>query len=346
MELVDVKKMHRPVVYLLAMALTAACGSDSVDAEDADRESLFEGETITLVVPVSPGGGFDSYARLVAPYLEEALGATVVVKNEPGAGGLLAINNLMTAEPDGSTIALMNGIGAAGASLAGAEGAQFSLDDLGYVGLFQEAGSMVVVGPESPYETIEELIASDSVKFGATGAGGDSFLGLTVFTNVFDMEAQIATGFEGSQEVGLALSSGDIEAMSSGYGSGLSSVLAGDHHALVALDDEPLPQLPDVPLVVDMDFPSDSARQIMDTHLQLLSFTRPVVTPPGISSERLAALRDALAIAAADPQLKKELEETGRELDYMDGEQTEALVADLLEAPAAYVDLMKETYRE
>jgi tripartite-type tricarboxylate transporter receptor subunit TctC len=329
---------------LLAVALTTGCGTSGSAAESEDAESFFAGETVRLVVPFSSGGGFDTYARIVAPYLEEALGTTVVVENRPGAGGLLAVNNLSIAEPDGLTLAMMNGVGAAGASLAEAEGAQFSLDDLSYVGLFGEAGSMVVVPPGSPHTTAEELVAADSLTLGATGPGADDFLSLVVFTSVFGMDSEIVTGFDGSQEVSLAMARGEIAAMSSGYGTGLPAVRAGDHQPLVALDDEPLPAVPDVPLVVDMDYPSETAREIMETHLQLLSFTRPLVAPAGVPAERLEFLREALSEAAANPQLKADLEKTDRTLIYMNGEEADALVAELLKAPSAYVELMKTTY--
>jgi tripartite-type tricarboxylate transporter receptor subunit TctC len=85
----------RTVIALgLAGALTA-CGSGSSggsgDSGEA-AEAVFEGEDIDLVVPYEPGGGYDAYARALSPYLEECLGARLVIRNEPGAGGLVATN--------------------------------------------------------------------------------------------------------------------------------------------------------------------------------------------------------------------------------------------------------------
>src|SRR5215213_758569 len=82
----------------------AGCGANPAgdNSDDASGgESFYAGRQIDFVVPYEPGGGYDLYARSLAPYLGECLGdATVVVQNEPGAGGLLAVNTTFTTPPD------------------------------------------------------------------------------------------------------------------------------------------------------------------------------------------------------------------------------------------------------
>ncbi len=91
------KYLRHPLPALVASALLlTACGSEGASDEaavgdpttaDADACAGLEGEDISLVVPYSPGGGYDSYARLIAPTLGEKVSATVVVENQTGAGG-------------------------------------------------------------------------------------------------------------------------------------------------------------------------------------------------------------------------------------------------------------------
>src|SRR5262249_56100127 len=57
----------------------------------------------------SPGGGYDTYMRALIPHLEKKLGAKMLPTNEPGAGGLIAINHTLHAPPDGLTILLIGG---------------------------------------------------------------------------------------------------------------------------------------------------------------------------------------------------------------------------------------------
>ena len=63
----------------------------------AAQDPFYEGQTVELIVPHGAGGGFDTYARASARYLEEYLGATVVVKNVTGAGGNIGRNQLYRA---------------------------------------------------------------------------------------------------------------------------------------------------------------------------------------------------------------------------------------------------------
>ena len=65
-----------------------------------------------MIVGSGTGGGYDIFSRMIAPYLAKELGTTVIVENQPGAGGLIALNRLYVAPPDGLQISLTNGSGA------------------------------------------------------------------------------------------------------------------------------------------------------------------------------------------------------------------------------------------
>ena len=84
-----------PALPSLALATPAS----SAAAQESEQ-AFFAGKTVRFVVGFGPGGGYDAYARMLAPYLSKTLGATVIVENRPGAGGLLALNGLYIAPPD------------------------------------------------------------------------------------------------------------------------------------------------------------------------------------------------------------------------------------------------------
>src|SRR5690349_18259055 len=102
--------MRRPVITI-ATASLLAFGLMSAQAQQADND--YVGKTIRFIVGFGPGGGYDSYARMLAPYLAKYSGASVIVENRPGAGGVIALNGLYTAAPDGLSIMIVNGTGAA-----------------------------------------------------------------------------------------------------------------------------------------------------------------------------------------------------------------------------------------
>ncbi|HEY0420955.1 MAG TPA: tripartite tricarboxylate transporter substrate-binding protein, partial [Acetobacteraceae bacterium] len=142
---------------VLAAALVLAHGVPSARAQDAER-AFFGGKTIRLVVGYGPGGGYDAYARMIAPHLSTALGASVVVENQPGAGGLVALNRIYTAAPDGLTIMIVNGTGAALSQLTEQAGVRFDLGQLGYLGTVSASPWMWLVGPGSPIKTPQDAM--------------------------------------------------------------------------------------------------------------------------------------------------------------------------------------------
>lgn len=337
----------RPLLALLVCVLAlTACGTSSGSGSGGDAKSFYQGKTVTFVVPFSPGGGYDTYARAVAPYLGKQLGATVVVENQPGAGGLLAINKLVAQKPDGLTIAIMNGPGAGGASIAGSKNTQFKLDQLSYVGNFGGEGNLFVVGRGAPFTSFSQVQDAGTVRIGSTGPGASDYINANVISDVFGLKSDIVTGFAGSSENALAVTRGDVDAMSADFGSDQSNIQSGDHRPLLTIGEEPLPGLKDVPMVLDQKFPNDTDKKIMEANIQLVvQFERPIVGPPGMDPGRLAVLRDALATAAKDPAFQKDLTDAGRSTGYLDGNATTALVKDLLAAPPEYVAILKKAYQ-
>ena len=77
----------------------------------AGGKAYYAGKTVRMVVGSGTGGGYDIFSRMIAPYLAKELGTTVIVENQPGAGGLVALNRLYVAPPDGLQISLSNGSG-------------------------------------------------------------------------------------------------------------------------------------------------------------------------------------------------------------------------------------------
>src|SRR6202790_1328651 len=97
--------MRRPGTTLAvsAMLLTLALGS-ALAARNED-EDFYRGKTISLIIPIGPGGAYDAYARLVARYLPKHLpgNPAIVPRNMPGAGGTIASNHVFNVAPQDPT---------------------------------------------------------------------------------------------------------------------------------------------------------------------------------------------------------------------------------------------------
>ena len=93
---------------LLAACSPSSGSGGSTAAGSGGGAGYFKGKTITLIAPDAPGGSYDSYARLFAPYVGQELGATINVENVNGAGTLQGSNQMAAATPNGLTIGMVN----------------------------------------------------------------------------------------------------------------------------------------------------------------------------------------------------------------------------------------------
>ena len=105
------KKMYPPIIRLKVFILCVCLLGVIVFAVGpAAAESHFPSKAITFVVPVSPGGGFDTATRMIVPYLKKYLPGqpNVIVKNAPGGEWNIGIGKIYRAKPDGHTIGILN----------------------------------------------------------------------------------------------------------------------------------------------------------------------------------------------------------------------------------------------
>jgi tripartite-type tricarboxylate transporter receptor subunit TctC len=335
-------------VVALGVGAGVLAGCSSGGAQTAGEAlpacSSLDGETVSLVVPYEPGGGYDSYARLLAPYLEEQTGATIAVQNQPGAGGLLALNNLITENPDGTTIAIMNGVGAGGSSLAGADGAQFSLADFTYIGRVVSEPPLIVTSANGPYQTFDAVRAAQGFRWGSTGPGAEDYVTASLLTKVFDIKAEVVTGFPGSGETELAILQGAIDGMSGNPGSRRQAVEEGTQTPVLRMGEEPPSWLRvDVPWVRDVPM-SDEQRDLVDAHLALIEIGRPLVGPPGMAPAAIGCWREAMATVMANPDLLAAAQQQERELAFLGGAELDVLVQRILTAPPQYREMLADMY--
>src|SRR5680860_178974 len=322
-----------------------ATETETDDAATAAQgaESCYEGETATFVVSYGPGGGYDQIARMLAPHLEEELGATVVVENQEGAGGLLAANSLLTAEPDGLTFGFFSGQGQAGSVLGGQQGVQFDLLDFTYIARVSADPRVLNVGAQTEYETIEDVRGAQGFTFASAGPGGSDHIDATVLYAILDIEGDIITGFDGSAETELAVTSGDTDAASGTFGSRYPPIQSGDHRAVLVIGDEPIEEIPDVPVLTELDLPEDKMA-LAEAHVALQNMGRMVWAPPEVPEECAAELTAAFEAALSNPELVEQLEQAAQEIGYLSGEDARAVAESILEAPEEYVALLEQAY--
>ena len=306
---------------------------------------MFEGQTISLVVGYDPGGSYDDAARSLQPYLEQVTGATVVIENMPGAGNLIALNHISSSAPDGLTIGTFNGPGNTVTVLTetATDSIQFDLAELSYlVGLTSEPRLMTVAA-NSPYQTFEDLLAAEEeVLLGVTGSSGAGYNDAVFMQEVFgdQFESRIVSGFESGAEAQLALIAGEVDVNFQLLGGELPAIEAGDIRGLVVLGQERAEALPDVPAIVEYDM-SDDARELLDVHITVAQLGIILVGPPDMPEATLTAIQNALYEAASSEELVTDSRERGIAWNPRRGEEIREAVLAALDAPEAYVEMMR-----
>lgn len=345
------RTQRRAVRTAVALALTgtmAACGSSGGGGGGGDGggdDQPFSGARVDFVVPYDPGGGYDTYARAMAPYFEECLDATVVVQNEPGAGGLVATNKTAAASADENRFQIVNTVGLVSAEIAGEEGANFALEDLNWIGRVAAPANVVVVGKDSDFQSFEDIVdAGEDVRFVAQGPGANDFLAPNILGAAYGFPFEVITGFAGSPEARTAVIAGDADAHILPVDSQLSAIEDGDVVPVVTIDEEADPLLPDVPTIYDAAPPEGDAQEIIDNLVALGQTGRALIASPKMPEERVTALREAFTCVAENEDLVAELEEQQRPLAVLEGEETLDLVSEVLDSPAEFQELVAASF--
>jgi len=303
------------VAAVASVALLAACGSSgsgSGSASGGGGASYFKGKTITLIAPDAPGGSYDSYARLFAPYLGQELGATVNVENVAGAGTLQGSNQMAAASPNGLTIGMVN-VGADVASKVEHQpGLSFDMSKVTWLGQPAQLPNALITQPGSGAQSFSSLLHSSSpVAVLDIRNGIGDMLNRVVF-GAFGISHKLDTGFESTSALkqGFLAKDGQtvFEAMSTLY----PLISGNEAKPLLVTGAVSLPSyqtaLKGVPnLQTELSQVSLSSRNsaAVKEALDLSNLSDDFAAPPGLPASEASALQQAFAKAAALPALKQ-----------------------------------------
>lgn len=336
--------MRKTAAVLSALAvvgvMTGCSGVNAAPGDPADAAATLKGQTITLVVPFDPGGGYDAYARMLAPELGKELDATVIVENRPGAGGILATNEVSHAKPDGLTLVLLNGPGHLGAALAGADGVQYDAETMSYIGRISSEPDVVATSSTSGVTSPDDMAGK---RFAATGPGSNEYIDAVALNELLDLDDEVVTGFASSNEASLNVVQGNVELHSRSLGSQLPGIDSGDLVPILVIGTNTgEEEIADVPNLLDI-VPS-AKKDLATTHSALVSSGRLIAAPPGVSDSVLTVLRDAFEKVATNADFVSAAAGAGRPVVFASGTDVEDMVHTVMNSPQAYVDLIKKAY--
>lgn len=294
-----------------------AFGLTGGPAQAQDAASFFEGKTVKIIVGYGPGGGFDTYARMIAPHLEKALGTTVIVENRPGGGGLTALNQIVRDSAGGTEIMLVHGEAAVLAQVANSPGVQFDLTKVNFLGRVQSEPRIILVSEKSPYRTMADLQASDRpIKFAAGGRLDGLGDVATTACEALSLKCQLITGYKGSKEASLAAIRGEADGIMITESSGAKISKGGKLLPIAILDRDKGELFPDAPTVFEAAKMSDDKAWWIDFRSGIAKVGRTLVTGPEVPDDRIEYLREKIKGVLTDPAVVAEGAKIGRDVRY------------------------------
>ena len=321
----------------------------SLGGRPAEAQSFFEGKTVRIIVGLAPGGGFDTYARVIARHMGKQIpgNPTLVVENMAGAGSLIAANHVYkVAKPDGLTIGKFNGSLMLGQVL-GQPGVEFDARKFEFVGAAVKEDVVCALTKASGITSVEKWMGAKApVKLGGVAPGASPDNSGRVLKAVLGLPDSARLRYKGTAEIRLAVDGGELagacwswESMRATWRAALD---AGDVIPVLQLTGKPFPDLPNVPLAINMT-KSEEARRLIQVGLQNTgAFARPFVLPPGTPKDRVQTLRRAFQETLKDPGFLAEVEKTKLTLDPVTADELEKMVGELFTLDPALVARLKD----
>ena len=299
--------MFKPLVGGIIAALMFGA-----PASPALAQAKFPNKPIRLLVPFAPGGGVDVVARIVGQKMSEQTGQPVLIETKPGAGGALAVNELMRAEPDGYTLLATTSSHATLPVLAKLPWHP-SNDFTPVAGIYSTMFVMATnKASTSHFRNLGEFLAyaranPGKISWGSSGIAGPQHLGGMQFVKVAGID-MVHVPYRGNAPMLQALLQNDVQLTFDTPTLSMPHIQDGKLAALAVTGERRLPKLPDVPTV------KEAAKLDYTTDIWIF-----VIGPKGIPEPVLTALNKEFVAALDDKSVRERL--TGFGLEVIEGRE-------------------------
>jgi tripartite-type tricarboxylate transporter receptor subunit TctC len=294
----------------LVLAIAGAALATLVVGANAHAQMQFPSRPVQVIVPATPGGPVDTAMRMIEPALAATLGQSLVLINRPGASGTLGMHDVATAEPNGYTIGQgVNSIFTI--TRISGTAVPFTLDDFTLLGNYATDVSVLAVGADAPWRTLDDLIAyvhvtPGKLNYASAGVGTVSSLSMQALAHHFKMN-MVAVPFPGGAQLTEAILGKHVDIGMVPYTTGAAMFAANKLRGLVTTAAHRLPALPEVPTMAEQGITANGLNLIMGLYA-------PKNLPDGVRS----ALVGAVAKAASDASFVGKIEAIGLFSQYED----------------------------
>src|SRR5712671_1938088 len=339
-------------MHILRMAGAVVAATLLVNAAAAadDVADFYRGKRVNLVIGYGPGGGYDTYARLLARFIGEHIpgNPTVIAQNMPGAGSRGAANWLYNVAPkDGTVVATLSQTTPTDQAL-GQPGIQFEAQKFNWIGNMVVVNNIMVLWAAAGVRTIEDA-KGKTLAIGATGASSPSVLYPQVSNNLLGTKFRIVSGYPGGGDINIALERGEVDGRGSDSWASMkanSSRWLNERLVNILFQIGPRREvdLPDVPLWRELG-QIDEQREILDILSGDIAVGRPILTAPGVPADRVRALRKAFDDTMRDPQFIESAAKANMYLNPMAGEELQEIAGRIASPSPAVIEKVRDAIK-
>ena len=291
----------------------------------------FPNQAINVVIPLAPGDAADIACRAMAEELAKLLKVPIVVVNKPGAGGTLGTDAAVKAKKDGYTIVLTNNAALIYNRILTPESVAYDpLKDLTPLGLATRFPLLVLVRPDAPYKTFNELVEFSKknpgkIRLGTVGAGSVGHFTLEMINSLTGAGLTMVP-FKGASPGVTAILGGHVEGGVLALGTLVAHVKSGAMKGI--LTSSKIPEYPEIPILPELGY-----RQ------NLFGVWLAFFAPSGVPAEVIKALVPAVEKVVKDPGVAAKLAGLGMIQDYVSPEK---LVTEIREEHRTVEEIAKK----
>jgi tripartite-type tricarboxylate transporter receptor subunit TctC len=326
----------------IGIAMSLPCGTTAIADDVAD---FYRDKTVSIYVGFPPGGGYDIYARVLAPYFARHIPGqpAVVVKNMTGGSGVRAAAYISNVTPqDGTSLGLFLDTTTIGKVLGGP--GDFDPAKLVWIGRITSTDSVAMVWHTAPAQSIEEA-KRIPITIAVTQPGASTSMIATALNDLVKTKFKIVRGYQGSPPMALAMERGEVDAMGGMSWDAVKTTKQDwlrekKAKVLYTFGARRLKDVPDAPALTELAIDGRS-RAILTLLAGGADVGRSLAAEPGIPSARAAALRKALMETLQDPDLLADMRKRKLTVEPLDGAELQKLIAAAVATPPALVQQAK-----
>jgi tripartite-type tricarboxylate transporter receptor subunit TctC len=322
----------------------------AVASGPAAAQPFYEGKTISLMVGLAPGGGYDLYARYLARHFAKHIPGNprVIVENKPGAATATATTFIYNSAPkDGTVLGMSLDILPLYQTLF-PERLNFDMSKVQWIGNMATLNSVIAVSDRSPVKTVADMTKATAA-LGSNGVLSQTYIVPALLNAFHGAKFKIVLGFQGTAQMDLAIERGEIDGRGGQWTSfavGRADwVKQGKIMPLIQIGTEDDPQLKGAPQLSSL-ATNDQQRAIYAILSAMPRLSRAFWVAPGVPADRVEILRKAFDNAMKDPALLADTAKANIEITPTTHSDVQKTVAELAATPSQHLDVLRNILRE